>query len=276
MPIGSRSAKLGQGASAPSLFKAYGRGVATNADAYVYDFDRRALVLRAEGMIENYNSELDRWKRSGKPKRLEGFLRFDEKTHKWIRNTKRTMQREIYAQYDDMNTRVALYRPFAKRFYFFERAFNEDTYQFPRMLPTPVAEAENPLMTLTDLGSEKPFMLLMSKQIVDMHLVGAGASCQCFPFYVYDEDGTNRRENVTDWALGQFRTRYGNDAITKWDLFYYVYGLLHNPGYRTKFADNLKRDLPRVPFAPDFRAFAAAGRELARLHLDYEHSPRTR
>ena len=93
---------------------------------------------------------------------------------------------------------------------------------------------------------------------------------QCFPFYVYDEDGTNRRENITDWALEQFRTHYRDKKIGKWDIFHYVYGVLHHPGYRDKFADNLKRELPRIPFAPDFRAFAKAGEKLARLHLDYE------
>jgi len=80
----------------------------------------------------------------------------------------------------------------------------------------------------------------------------------------------NRRENITNWTLQQFRTHYGDKKISKWDIFYYVYGLLHHPGYRTKFADNLKRELPRIPFAPDFRSFAAAGKELAALHLDYE------
>ncbi len=97
-----------------------------------------------------------------------------------------------------------------------------------------------------------------------------GDTTQCFPFYVYDEDGTNRRENVTDWALGQFRSKYGDEKITKWDIFYYVYGLLHHPGYRDRYADCLKWELPRIPFAPDFRAFAGAGKRLARLHLDYE------
>jgi predicted helicase len=97
-----------------------------------------------------------------------------------------------------------------------------------------------------------------------------GRAGQCFPFYVYDEDGSNRRENITDWALQQFRQHYSDKKIGKWDIFHYVYGLLHHPGYRAKFADNLKRELPRIPFAPDFRAFAAAGAELARLHLDYE------
>ena len=97
-----------------------------------------------------------------------------------------------------------------------------------------------------------------------------GRAGKCFPFYVYDEDGTNRRENITDWALEHFREHYGNKKITKWDIFYYVYGLLHHPGYRRRYADNLKRELPRIPLAPDFAAFAAAGEKLARLHLDYE------
>src|SRR5262245_21150953 len=76
--------------------------------------------------------------------------------------------------------------------------------------------------------------------------------------------------DITDWALQQFRTHYKDPKIRKWDIFHYVYGLLHHPGYRAKFADNLKRELPRIPFAPDFWAFAKAGQELARLHLDYD------
>ena len=90
------------------------------------------------------------------------------------------------------------------------------------------------------------------------------------PFLLYDEDGGNRRENITDWALKHFREHYGNKRITKWDIFHYVYGLLHHPGYRQRFAENLKRELPRIPMAPDFRAFAAAGKKLAKLHVDYE------
>jgi predicted helicase len=97
-----------------------------------------------------------------------------------------------------------------------------------------------------------------------------GDPAQFFPFYVYDEGGTNRRENITDWALKQFRDQYKQKKIDKWDIFYYVYALLHHPDYREQFADNLKRELPRIPFAPDFRAFAKVGKKLAALHLDYE------
>ena len=102
-----------------------------------------------------------------------------------------------------------------------------------------------------------------------MHLTG---DTQCFPFYVYAEDGSNRRENITDWALGKFRDEYADPTITKWDIFHYVYAVLHAPGYRAAYAENLKRDLPRIPFvqAADFRAYVAAGERLARLHRDYE------
>jgi predicted helicase len=125
--------------------------------------------------------------------------------------------------------------------------------------------------SLSDVGYRaNAFSILIANHVPDLHLCASVDGHQCFPFYVYDQDGMNRRENITDWSLNQFRTHYADDTITKWDVFYYVYGLLHHPGYRTKFADNLKRDLPRIPFAPDFRAFAAAGKELARLHLDYE------
>ena len=115
-------------------------------------------------------------------------------------------------------------------------------------------------------------MVLMTSGVVDLHLVGAGCGTQCFPFYAYDEDGSNRRENITDLELKQFRSQYENKKIAKWDIFFYVYGLLHHSGYREKFADNLKRELPRIPFASDFKAFAKAGRELSDLHLKYEQS----
>ena len=97
-------------------------------------------------------------------------------------------------------------------------------------------------------------------------MVGSGASCQCFPLYTYDSDGGHRRDNVTDWALEQFRVQYPQAKLTKKDIFHYVYAVLHHPAYREKFAANLRRELPRIPFA----AFAKAGEKLAALHTGYE------
>jgi predicted helicase len=93
---------------------------------------------------------------------------------------------------------------------------------------------------------------------------------QCFPFYVYDQDGRNRRENITDWSLEQFVKHYADESISKWDLFHYVYALLHHPLYRVQYAANLKRELPRIPFVPDFRDFVEIGRRLADIHVNYE------
>ncbi len=75
-----------------------------------------------------------------------------------------------------------------------------------------------------------------------------GRQTQLFPFYTYDEDGTKRGENITDWAVEQFRSHYGDRSITKWDIFHYVYAVLHHPEYRERYAANLKRELPRIPF----------------------------
>jgi predicted helicase len=96
---------------------------------------------------------------------------------------------------------------------------------------------------------------------------------QCFPFYAYSEDGFTRKENITDWALKEFRSHYKNQKITKWDIFYFIYAILHHPEYRSKYAANLRRSLPRIPYAPDFNSFAKAGEKLADFHVNYEAQP---
>ncbi len=119
------------------------------------------------------------------------------------------------------------------------------------------------------VGTEIPMFAVTTAVIPD--LLPQGGS-QCFPFYTYNEDGSGRRENITEWALGQYRARYGA-AVTKRDIFHDVYALLHHPAYRSRYAENRKRDLPRAPLVPDtetFAAFVAAGRQLAELHLTYE------
>lgn len=96
------------------------------------------------------------------------------------------------------------------------------------------------------------------------------AGAHFFPVYLYDEDGSIRRENITDWAVDRFQEHYRQPVISKWSIFDYVYGVLHHPGYRQAFAQNLMRELPRIPFAPDFRTFQRAGQKLIELHLHYD------
>ena len=94
----------------------------------------------------------------------------------------------------------------------------------------------------------------MSKLIPNLNIWGDPQ--QSFPFYIYNENGTNRRENISDWVLETFQNYYENESITKWDIFYYNYGILHHPDYRDKYQENLKRSFPHIPFADDFWAFA--------------------
>jgi len=151
----------------------------------------------------------------------------------------------------------------------------------------------NLAICVSGVGAMTDFSTLLVNAIPSYDMVTKG---QCFPLYAYctgergsdmtdyannlfgnagvsssDGDGLQRKENITDAALAAFRARYKDDAIGKEDIFFYVYGVLHSPDYRRRFADNLRRQLPRIPFAPDFWAFSKAGETLAELHVEYEH-----
>lgn len=263
-PIASKADKRAHDEDVRAIFKLYTLGVATHRDAVVYDFSRPELERRVRKFIENYNGEVDRFRRSQGKVNIDQFVNYESVV--WDRDLKSDLQRGAYGEFDTTKIRAALYRPFTKRFLFFDRLLNAEIYSIPRVFPTQPTEMENRIVWLK-VGSEWPMFPLVARQIVD--LLPQGGS-QCFPFYTYDENGTNRRENITDWALNQFRTHYKNKRIDKWDIFHYVYGLLHHPGYRERYADSLKRELPRIPFAPDFKSFAKAGKQLAELHLGYE------
>jgi predicted helicase len=267
--IGTKEKKEIIGFDPKAVFREYSLGVSTNRDTVVYDFDKAILAERVEQFCEEYNAEVDRFRRrGGQVQDVDDFVSYD--SIKWSETLKRRLQRGEYAVFEDRDVLTSMYRPFTKRSLYYNAALVDRPALFRAIFPTITALAENQTICVSTPASEKPFYSVVVNTVPNLAFVGFGGGCQCFPFYVYDEDGSNRRENVTDWALAQFRAHYGDDAIAKWDIFYYVYGLLHHPGYRTKYADNLKRDLPHIPFAPDFRAFADAGRELAEWHLGYE------
>ena len=275
IPMGTKEAKAQKGAAANVIFKTYSAGVKTGRDAWVYNFNRDVLSENIRGMIRTYNAEVDRWQRREDQRvDVNDFVVYDDRKIKWDRELRQHLQRGRYAEWTENKVRNSLYRPFTKSNLLFDRVLNNCVYLFPSFFPTPETETENRVICLTDKGSEKPFMVLMSDQLADLHVVGPGCSSQCFPFYTYDEDGTNRQENITDWALAEFRTRYGDDTISKWDIFHYNYALLHHPVYREKYEKNLKRDLPHIPFTEDFWGFAKAGAELADLHVNYESCPK--
>ncbi|HVG43394.1 MAG TPA: type ISP restriction/modification enzyme [Longimicrobium sp.] len=262
LPLGSRDAKLGRGAEV-TVFHHYSLGVVTNRDWWVYDFADEPLARRMEALAAEYNAEVDRWMRAGRPPEVDAFVLKDERRIKWSRDLKRDLRRLRYASFDPARIRTATYRPFVEKRYYFDPLFSQDIFRQPRFFPD---GAENVAICVTDVGAEKPFGCLAVTHVPDLHLVGAGAGTQCFPFHVFTAQG-ERRENVTDAALAEFRSRYGN-VVTKWDVFDYVYGVLHSPEYRARYAADLRRELPRLPYvnAEAFFGFVAAGRRLRALH----------
>ena len=271
IPMGTKAAKAEKGIAVGVIFNIYSNGVKTNRDAWTYNFDRNTLLRNVQGMIETYNTEVARWaQQANRHTNVDAFVVYDDTKIKWSESLKRNLQKGKPTDFSQERVRPSLYRPFTKSNLYFDRMLTERVYVFPSIFPTPETEIENRVICVRGIGSNKPFHALMVDVIPCLGILDVN---QCFPFYTYDEDGTNRRENITDWALAAFRTHYRDDAITKWDIFHYTYGLLHHPDYSETYQANLRRDLPHIPFAEDFWGFAQAGAQLAALHVHYESQP---
>ena len=275
IPMGNKIAKASEDDVEGTLFKTYSLGVSTNRDAWVYNFNRISLTENVQRMIKSYNAQTLEWmgtkNKSGV--NLDDFVDSDPQKISWSEGLKRKLRSGQLAEFAESKLRHSLYRPFTKTNLFFDRVLNERVYVFPSIFPTPNTEKENRIICV-NMTPERPFACLMSDCIpVNVMTGGFGSPTQCFSFYTYDEDGSNRSENITDWTLAQFRTRYRDDTITKWDIFHYTYGILHHPDYRERYQENLKRDLPHIPFAEGFWGFSKAGARLADLHVNYESQP---
>ena len=243
-----------------------------------------------KAMIDYYNAEVLRFNQAhqgldkkGREQLLDGFIDSNPTRISWTRSLKQELAKNRSFEHQLESLKVALYRPFTKQWLYFNRVFNEYVFQIPRIFPT--TGAPNIVILVTATGA-KEFSSSISAVTPDLNSMEAGA--QCFPLYLYDEatpsakddlfaepveGGLRRRDAITDAGLAHFASAYAGEAIGKEDLFYYVYGILHCSNYRERFADNLSKELPRIPAVKktvDFWAFSKAGRALADLHLNYE------
>ena len=269
IPMGTKEAKAANSDAGEVIFKIYSGGVKTNRDAWVYNFNRKALAETMSGMIGAYNAEVDRWKRQGnREATVDDFVIYDDTRIKWSSGLKLNLKSGQITEFSEAIIRQSFYRPFVKSNLYFDRMTNDRVLVFPSIFPTLETETENRVICVAGVGDRKGFGCFTTNRITAFDL--AFEKAQCFPFYTYGEDGRNRRENITDWALAEFRGNYRDETIGKWDIFHYVYGLLHRPEYRERYAANLKRDLPRLPYAPDFWGFAKAGQRLGEIHVGYE------
>ncbi|MFK2876398.1 DEAD/DEAH box helicase [Rhodanobacter hydrolyticus] len=278
------------------LFDNFSLGVVTNRDAWCYNAKKVELVRNMERMIDFYNQEVERFQSAfgGLDKKLreakiDNFIDTDASKISWTRSLKQELVKGRTFDFQPDGLSIASGKPFNKQWLYFNRRFNEMVYQMPRIFP--FAGAENRVICVSSNGGTVPFSVAMVDVIPGLKFAGDGGT-QCFPLYLYGDteesgDGNaqvgmftgkgsedcTRRYAITDEGLKFFSDQFSTAEITKEDVFYYVYGLLHSGDYRARFADNLSKELPRIPCVnslSDFLGFTKAGRELAELHLNYE------
>ena len=260
IPVASKLSKTSKSERRnDAIFKIYSLGISTNRDEWLYDIDSRVLEEKTKKLLVGYETQL---KKAGE----------FSSTIKWSETLKRRAGAKVREKYSRNRIRKAAYRPF----------FSPFLYQSPLFIDRPGASAEffptdkkNRAICFSDVGARTNFVTLGIDGIVDLHFGSSIDAYQHVALLRFDEAG-NHVENVTDWALDQFKKQYqpgrGKKSrhITKEAIFHYVYGVLHDPVYREKYAQNLKREFPRIPFYPDFWQWAKWGETLMELHIGYE------
>ena len=277
-PLGSENARAGRANDA--IFGLYSLGLATGRDIYIYNFSRNICAENALRMTQDYLAALSELDENLELTVNEVTQRHDLNV-KWNRELENNLKRKKRTKFMDSYIRKVAYRPFIATNCYADYTFSQMKYQVDRIFPN--ALSDNTVICVPGKGSKKPFSVLMTNKLTDLNLNEAGA--RCFPRWQYprpvDTSNTTdtfqgidkapeRIDNISDTALRAFRKHYSDDAITKDDIFDYIYGILHAPSYRDQFANDLSKMIPRIPYAPDFRAFVKAGQLLADLHLNYE------
>ncbi|MEO9057267.1 MAG: type ISP restriction/modification enzyme, partial [Ktedonobacteraceae bacterium] len=206
LPIGTKEAKAGQGQFAQTIFKTFSLGVVTSRDEWIYDFDRSHLIGKTKHFIRNYNSEVFRWSQDQSvSSSIDSFVNNTSSFLKWTDRLKEALQKKQLLKFEEIKVRKALYRPFCKRYLYFDHLLNQRRYQQHIIFPTSATEGENVLLIVSDHAHRSPFSTFVSNMVADLHLLASTDGFQCFPFYTYAKDGSNRRENITDWSLAQFQ-----------------------------------------------------------------------
>lgn len=264
-----------------SFFASEVLGISTGRDAWVYNFSQEQLKVQVESCIDFYNLKRVEFSKG----LIEDIPNDDTKISLTVNIKKDFLaNKEISYQPDDI--KVSLYRPFIREQLYYNRSLIERPAQWTNFIQSGL---DNLFISVSGVGANKGFSAFITNDIASYDVLEKN---HCYPLYWYeekkvqekslfDDDTTEdkyiRHDGITDWILKEVRKRFGNSkAITKEHIFYYVYGILHSPQYRERFAADLKKSLPRIPIVDDvqdFMAFYKAGKALAELHLNYEQVP---
>lgn len=280
VPLGDKKNKVSK---AKVFCDFYSNGLKTQRDAWCYNFSEFALADNIKTTIDYYNEQRNKMVQAGIDCEYEPD--YDPKKISWTRATLNNLHHNRAYQRNDDGIVYSQYRPFCEQFLYYDYRLNEMTYQMRKIIPT--GTEENFLICVTGVGARKDFSCLMTNKMTDLETL---EKAQCFPLYYYEEKETTqgnlfdqgqdkyiRRDGITDFIYNQAKKLYG-DKVTKEDIFFYVYGFLHLPKYRTEFAADLKKSLPRIMLVKTPKVFwqiSKAGRALADIHLHYEDQPHT-
>ncbi|MBB4077347.1 putative helicase, partial [Bartonella fuyuanensis] len=261
LTLGNKSNNKKKKENNKKLFEIYSCGLKTNRDVWTYNSSRECLAKNMNNMITFYNSEVQRFNdaypysdRKAHTNFVNSFVGTNSKKISWSRGLKKELIKGKTFNFEEAYLTPSLYRPFTKQWLYYNSIFNEMVYQIPRIFPMGKI-VKNRVIQVSSIGSMSGFSVIMIESLSDMHAVHTG---QCFPRYIYEDTtvskdknkkqshlfteesttaGLQRRDAITDEGLAHFKAAYPNETITKDDLFYYVYGLLHSEDYRSRYAD---------------------------------------
>jgi predicted helicase len=263
LPLANKETKLAKSQKEErAVFKLFSLGVATNRDEWVYDVDKDNLLKKVDYFCRFYEKEKVRWEQAEPKIFINDFV---DRTIKWTSELEAHLQKGSILEFDGRFLRYSLYRPFIKKYFYFNKIIIHRLYQQGDFFQFGEKDA-NQLICFSGSSSTKPFQSLVTEKVAGLDFL---EKTQCLSFYRYDSEG-NRTDNITDWGLNQFQTHYQDNTITKENIFHYTYAVLHHPAYRDKYALNLKREFPRLPFYEDFPQWVDWGKQLMDLHLNYE------
>ena len=266
MPLADRKTKLAKTEDdEQAVFGLYSLGVATNRDAWVYDFDSDNLRKKAIFFAKTYNDMLDAGDVSYNP------------VIKWSRDLRNEFQRERRITYRDDDCISSLYRPFVIKRHFANFTMNDILTKNHYEMFGSDLQQPNSVICFSGVASSKPFQTLAVNRLPGLDFL---EKTQCLPLYRYAEDG-ERVCNITDWAIRHINDHYEEgwgkdfariypDGITAEDIFAYTYAVLHDPVYRYDYANDLLREFPRLPLYHEFDIWARMGSQLLDLHLSFE------
>ncbi len=263
-----------------TIFDLNSNGVVSGRDPWVYNSSPKILTQSVQKCIDTYNADLKRFNeryREAFKQRTKGVKSGD--LYKHLNDREITTDKTKIAWTDDLKNkliknknlqesseeriRLALYRPFNKQWLYWDKDWINRQTEFSKIFPD--KSAQNVVINTSSMASRN-FSCLIANEITDAQTM---ANTQAYPLYYYDDLG-NRYNAISGYALNLFRRHYKDNAITEEEIFYYIYAIFHHKGYLEKYKNSLAKEAPRIALSEDFKELSTLGKELSKLHLNYE------